>query len=278
MDSVVPGYLNDLSCCSGWQDSLLPLTEIPASHPSEFGYSVQILNMFDYERIDRKETYQATPDSLYSLDDYLIGHLPAVDKFLPIPDSIPPIQSEQFIPDCAFVPEYLTVPACTDSTSTDNRQMSRPLLCSTATVEQLNKDTQQQVPTETATLTATKSFGSPTPPVLEGGQALGIGNSSQTKLLTSPRCKMAKGRGGRANYLSTDKRKMAQARRQAKYCTSVNGRMSRVISNARYHAYSKAKRGGFSEGFAREKGEAAAKERQRRFIIEFQQSFQSHSR
>ncbi len=286
MDSshLVRGYLNDLSCCSERQNTLLPPTEKPSSLPSGSGSSVHILNVFDYECLNCKETHRATPDSLYTLDDYSIDHLPAVDIFLSIPESIPPIQSDQFIPGWSSVPEYPAFPACADSTSTDNRQMSRLPLCSTATVEEFNKVTQQQVPTETATLTAIESFGSSIPQ--EGVHDLRISNSRQTECFTSLRSRMTKakynnsanGRRTEANYLSIDKKKMSQARRQAKFRASAKGRMSRAKSNARYHAYSKAKMEGFSEELAREKGEAAAKERERRYLIESPQTFQSNSR
>lgn len=269
MDSshLVPGYLDCLSCCSGKQETRLPLTDEPSPCASGFGCSVQILDVFDYECLIRKETHQATQDSPYTLDDYSIDHLPAVGEYLSFSGSISPIESDQFVSDCASVPEYLTFPAYADSTSIDNWQMSRPPLCSTAAVEQLNKIT-QQFPTGTATLTAIESFGSPTPLAAKGVDALGTGKSSHS----------AKGKRTRANYLSIDKRKMAQARNQAKFKASAKGRMSRAKTNARYHAYSKAKMEGFSEELAREKGEVAAKERERRYVIESQQTFQSHSR
>ena len=261
----------------------MPPTEKPSSHLSGSGSSVQILNVFDYECLNCKETHRATPDPLYKLDDYSIDHLPAVDIFLSIPESIPPIQSDQFIPDWASVPEYPTFPACAYSTSTDNRQMSQPPLCLTATVEEFNKVTQQQVPTETATLTAIESFSSSTPH--EGVHDLGISNSRQTECFSFLGCRMTKakynnsanGRRTEANYLSIDKKKIAEARRQAKFRASAKGRMSRAKTNARYHAYSKAKMEGFSEELAREKGEVAAKERERRYLIESPQTFQSHS-
>lgn len=269
MDSshLVPGYPDYLSCCSQKQEARLPLTDKPSPCASGFGCSVQILDVLDYECLNRRETHQATQDSPYTLDNYSIDHLPAVDECLSFLGSISPIESDQFVSDCASVPEYLTFPPNADSTSIDNWQMPRPPLCSTAAVEQFNKIT-QQFPTGTATLTAIESFGSPTSLAAKGVHTLGIGKSSHS----------AKGKRTRANYLSIDKRKMAQARSQAKFNASAKGRMSRAKTNARYHAYSKAKMEGFSEELAREKGEVAARERERRYVIESQQTCPSHSR
>lgn len=283
MDSsiFVPDYLNDLTLCSARQEILLPPTEKSRPQPSGFGRSVQLFDVSGYEYLNPMETHRAVSGSPYTLDDYSIHHLPCFDKFLSIPESIPPIEFDQFVSDCVLLPGYLVVPSCTDSTSTDNWQMYQPPLCSTATIESFNKGRQQQVPFETATLTATESFGSPMTLALEGGHAVGIDNSYQPKYFASPGCPMAaakynnaaEGRVTRAKDLSIAQRKMAQARSQAKYLRSTKGRMNRAITNSRYHAYSKAKMGGCSEKLAREKGELAAKKREQRYIIESRQNF-----
>ena len=282
MDSCnfVPDYLNDFSYCSARQEILLPPTEKSRPQPSGFGCSAQHFDVSGYEYLNRMETHQAVSGSPYTLDDYSIHHLPDFDNFLSIPESMPPIEFDQFVSDCVLVPGYLIVPSCTDSTSTDNWQMYQPPLCSTATIEPFNKGRQQQVPTETATLTATESFGCPITHALEGGHAFGIDNSCQPKYFTSPGCPMAaakhnnaaEGRVTRAKCLSVAQRKMAQVRSQAKYVRSAKGRMNRAITNSRYHAYSKAKMEGFNEKLAREKGELAAKKREQRYI-ESRQNF-----
>ena len=72
------------------------LTEKPSPYVSRFGCSVQILNVLDYECLNRQETHRATPDPPYTLDDYSIDPMPAVDEYLLFLRSISPIKSDQF--------------------------------------------------------------------------------------------------------------------------------------------------------------------------------------
>ena len=250
-----PSFDPDFSYLRDLREIFLSSTGSSGSQRRGFGYSVQVRDSNDSGYLAHQLTSQGTPGSSHTLDDSSILYLPSVEKTLMSPDFFSQNDTEEFMLGC-FAYKTDEDISFTGLTSTDSQQTDQPSLRSVAMVEPLNKDTQQQVLTETVkTKKENASFGSGEPSPLTPRETFvsrmrkasratiqakyhATCEAKSRRAISQSRYNTSeKGRNTKARYRKSDKGREGRA----KYNESEKGKWKTAKRNSRYHSSEKGK-------------------------------------